>query len=41
MSAVFDEETGKTTPEYCLIGIESIPDSENHYRLGIQFLKNF
>jgi len=25
----------------CRIGIESIPDSANHYRLGIQFLRNF
>lgn len=25
----------------CLIGIESIPDKENHYRLGLTFLKNF
>lgn len=39
---VIDETTGEIiTPRHCLIGIESIPDSENHYRLGIQFLKNF
>ena len=25
----------------CFIGIESIPDSENHYRLGRIFLRNF
>lgn len=25
----------------CLIGIESIPDSQNQYRLGLTFLKNF
>lgn len=25
----------------CAIGIESIPDSENHYRLGVQFFRNF
>lgn len=24
-----------------MIAIESIPDAENHYRLGVQFLKNF
>lgn len=31
----------KEVKNYCLIGIESIPDYENHYRLGIQFLRNF
>ena len=25
----------------CLLGLESIPDSHNHYKLGMQFLKNF
>lgn len=39
---MIDEETGDVvTAGHCLVGIESIPDSENHYRLGIQFLKNF
>lgn len=32
---------GAVEPGYCLIAIESIPDAENHYRLGVQFLKNF
>ena len=35
------EETGNPDGSECRIGIESIPNSANHYRLGMTFLKHF
>ena len=35
------QEKSNSFKPICRIGIESIPDSANQYRLGIQFLRNF
>ena len=32
---LIDSTEGVASPRHCLIGIESIPNAENHYRLGI------
>lgn len=36
-----NQHDGNKFKPVCRIGIESIPDSANQYRLGIQFLRNF
>jgi len=33
--ALGDDWQDKKVFDYCLIGIESVPDTENHYRLGV------
>lgn len=35
------DELGNPDGSECRIGIESIPNSANHYRLGMTFLKHF
>ena len=41
MDASEPEEIGNKDGSECRIGIESIPDRMNHYRLGVSFLQHF